>query len=85
MYVRWQDDHESLIPLRTVRQNCPCVECRMLRENADPLRMLQAGQVEPSVEPVAVEQLGNHALQIFWKDGHQAGLYPWGLLRALCP
>lgn len=85
MYVKWQDEHESLIPLQTVRQHCPCVECRMLRENSDPLRTLKVGQAEPSIEPVGVEQLGNHALQITWKDGHNAGLYPWPLLRGLCP
>lgn len=88
MYLRWQDDHESLIPLDTVRQHCPCAECRHLREQnatADPLRVLPANLAQPSTEPIGVQAVGLYALQIFWSDGHQTGIYPWGLLRALCP
>jgi DUF971 family protein len=85
MYVKWQDQHESLIPLADVRQNCPCIQCGEVRRNADPLRVLQPEQARPSSEPVGVRELGNHALQIFWSDGHEAGLYGWPLIRSLCP
>lgn len=88
MYVKWQDNHESLIPLVTVRQLCPCVQCQQKREAAaedDPLRVLPAHVAEMSTVPIGVEQLGNHALSIAWADGHQTGIYTWNYLRALCP
>lgn len=85
MYTQWADGHQSLIPLAAVRAACPCIACKMVREDFDPLRTLSAEQATPSTVPVGVQELGNHALQITWQDGHNAGLYPWALLRGLCP
>lgn len=88
MYLKWQNDHESLIPLTTVRQLCPCVQCQEQREAAthdDPLRVLSPSVANMSVEPVAVEPQGNYALLIRWSDGHATGIYTWGYLRAMCP
>ncbi len=40
------------------------------------------------VRSYRVEELqlvGNYAMQIFWDDGHSAGIYAWPYLRRLCP
>jgi DUF971 family protein len=29
--------------------------------------------------------IGNYALQIFWDDGHNAGIYTWDYLNRICP
>jgi DUF971 family protein len=38
-----------------------------------------------SSELVALEPVGNYAIQPFWKDGHSYGIYNWEYLRQLCP
>lgn len=32
-----------------------------------------------------IKQVGNHAVRIFWNDGHSDGMYQWETLRSLCP
>ena len=29
------------------------------------------------------DQVGNHAIQIYWSDGHNSGMYRWSTLREL--
>ncbi len=29
--------------------------------------------------------VGSYAITPVWEDGHEAGIYSWGYLRALCP
>lgn len=80
--IEWADGHTSLFSLFGLRKNCPCVTCRGGHE--------LMGQFEPElflVEPtreykiISAEPVGNHALKIVWDDGHNAGMYRWGLLR----
>lgn len=37
-----------------------------------------------SHDPERIERVGETALKIRWSDGHES-LYPWHLLRAVCP
>jgi len=30
-----------------------------------------------------IEPIGNYAIQIFWKDGHNTGIYSWEYLKEL--
>ena len=80
--VEWADGHTSEFSLFGLRKNCPCVTCRGGHE--------LMGQFEPElflVEPTRIykitsaEPIGNHALKIVWDDGHNAGMFRWGLLR----
>jgi len=43
--------------------------------------------VEPTrhFEIEDIKQIGNHAIQITWDDGHNTGMYQWETLRELCP
>ena len=38
-----------------------------------------------STELDRLEQVGNYAMQLYWKDGHSYGIYSWQYLRELCP
>ena len=44
-----------------------------------PLQPIQSAELD------SLEQVGNYALQINWKDGHSYGIYSWDYLRELCP
>ena len=36
-------------------------------------------------ELVHLEAVGNYAISLTWQDGHNTGIYPYRLLRRLCP
>ncbi len=85
--IIWDDGHESIYTLDTLRKNCPCATCRSARENQqdNPLRVLSAQEVVPeSLEIKEAEVVGRYALQFRWSDGHREGIYPFDFLRRLC-
>ncbi|MGQ4810073.1 hypothetical protein NKDENANG_03519 [Candidatus Entotheonellaceae bacterium PAL068K] len=86
MRVLWDDGHESRYTYSEVRQACPCATCReeRARPQQNPFQII-ADRTTAKVEPVQLSTVGNYALNIEWNDGHRTGIYPWAMLRALCP
>ena len=82
--IEWADGHQSAYPLKYLRSECPCAGCRTERDEAraNPFRVIGAA---PSAEIVNIEAVGRYALRFSWKDGHNAGIYTFDHLRALCP
>lgn len=86
LMVRWADGHESQIPLAELRKACPCASCRAAREERarNPLAVVQPGESpDDMVIAETAELVGHYALRIRWKDGHDTGIYDFGLLRSL--
>lgn len=86
LYIKWGDGHESVYPFFGLRKNCPCVECRgghgsMGRYDKSLFKV--EGTRKFDIEDI--RQVGNHAIRIFWSDGHSNGMYQWETLRKLCP
>lgn len=81
--VNWADGHTSTFALRWLRANCPCATCRedVRVASDDPLAL----RPMPSSEVESAELVGNYALRLQWKDGHNAGIYTFSSLRASCP
>ena len=85
LQISWDDNHVSLFSLHHLRDECPCAECK----GEEVLFQL----VEPSDGPHlpgryelrTMTTVGSYAVQIGWGDGHEAGLYSWEYLRAMCP
>lgn len=85
--IRWADGAEAVLPLRLLRQNCPCATCRTQREEQarNPLRVVQPPRDELDAITVADAQLvGRYALKIEWRDGHATGIHDFPTLRRLC-
>ena len=82
--IRWEDGHSSAYPLKHLRAECPCAQCRTDREEArgNPLRVL--GHV-PSAEVTNVEAVGRYGIRFTWGDRHDAGIYTFEYLREICP
>ena len=85
MLIRWDDGHESRIPLRTLRAACPCAGCQ-----GETVLLRTYEPVDHPTRPGAYElkgaqPVGSYALQLTWGDSHATGLYTWDTLRALCP
>lgn len=84
--IVWADGHHSVYPLFGLRKNCPCVMCRGGHSSMGSYDR-QLFLVEPArhYEINDIKQIGNHAIKIFWSDGHNNGMYQWETLRKLCP
>jgi len=77
--LTWRDGTRSTFPLELLRVNCPCAECRGLREQCRP-----AWPKPSSPQPLAAtgaELVGAWGLTITWNDGHSTGIFAWGILR----
>jgi len=84
--IEWSDGHHSVYPLYGLRKNCPCVMCRGGHENMgdfDRSLFFLDPPFEYQIEDI--DQVGNHAVRIYWNDGHSTGMYQWETLRKLCP
>lgn len=77
--VTWADGTTTAFALEELRRNCPCAQCRGLREQGRP-----AWPAPASPQPLAAESaelVGAWGLTILWNDGHSTGIFAWGLLR----
>lgn len=74
--VRWTD-REVVLGARDLRAACRCGGCRAAAAAG------RAGEPTEGVHLVGAEPVGQYALQLLFSDGHDRGIYPWELLRAL--
>ena len=82
--VKWNDESVTEIPLTKLRDECPCVNCKgesVIFESYIPIKspFKAAGYYEID----KIETVGNYAISIKWKDGHDTGIYSWDILRNL--
>jgi DUF971 family protein len=87
--IDWSDGVSCDYPISGLRAACPCAECRgghdEMGKPGSP-EMLDIPVInKASTELERIEQVGNYAIQLYWKDGHSFGIYSWSYLRELCP
>ena len=82
--LRWADGMEQFIQLETLRRACPCASCA---GEVDVMGNLHKGPDQAlktaSFQVQQIQIVGGYALQIFWADAHNAGLYSYDFLREL--
>ncbi len=92
--IIWADGHESIYPARYLRAHCPCASCneKRLRASKGPgtgggISLPVVGAEEPAgpLSIVRDEPMGRYAVRFVWSDRHDTGIFPFDLLRALCP
>ena len=82
--IKWDDGAETFVPVKTLRQYCPCAGCKgemdimgNLYKNPDkPLS-------EKAYQLVRVVPIGGYAVQPVWGDGHSTGIYSFDYLRKI--
>lgn len=79
--IVWADGHESEYRNDYLRSRCPCAECR--ERPARTLPVVNESRTE--LYPVQIGVVGRYAVSIQWSDGHDAGIYSYQTLRAMCP
>lgn len=78
--LRWPDGTAASFGLAELRRNCPCAECRGLREQG---RVPGPGAAAPvALTVLDAELVGGWGLSLRWSDGHETGIYAWSILRA---
>ena len=82
--INWNDKKQSYIPLKIMRDKCPCAFCS---GEKDVLGNIYKGPTQNlddlSYQAVKMEKIGHYAIRIFWGDKHTDGLYTYELLRKL--
>lgn len=82
--ILWKDSNKSRIQLRYLRDECPCAGCKgetILLHSYRPPKLPIA---HPEMYTVKnLKMVGEYALQIWWKDGHDTGIYTWEYLKKL--
>jgi DUF971 family protein len=81
--LKWSDGTETLIPLRTLRDNCPCASCQGETVLLKTYKPLEQPELPGKYLLKGAQQVGSYALQVFWGDGHQTGIYTWEKLHHL--
>jgi len=83
--IHWSDGHVSVYPYGYLRGKCPCATCEETSPRTEhPVGGLPILGQRP-LHPERAELVGHYALQIFWSDGHSAGIYAFNHLRSVCP
>jgi DUF971 family protein len=72
LMIKWNDGKENEISLTKLRDECPCVNCK---GESTPFKAAGFYEIE------SIEAVGNYAISIKWKDGHDTGIYSWDILR----
>jgi DUF971 family protein len=78
--LRWPDGALTRFALDDLRRNCPCAECRGVRD--------QGREPGPGPNPTTpltardAELVGGWGMLIRWSDGHETGIFAWSMLRA---
>src|ERR1700750_1798177 len=73
--VAFSDGARFRIPFELMRVYSPSAE---VRGHGPGQEVLQVGKKD--VQIVAVEPVGNYAIQLRFSDGHDTGIYSWDLL-----
>ena len=79
--IDWVDGHRSIFSVKMLRENCPCANC--IDEWTGEKR-IAPGSIPDSIKPNKLNSVGRYAIQFYWNDGHDTGLYTYKLLRDLC-
>jgi DUF971 family protein len=89
MTALWDDGHSSVYSFSILRAGCPCAECRGGHENMSdappPYAFIADLPDSPATRLANVVPVGSYAVSPVWEDGHDAGIFRWDFLRALCP
>lgn len=79
LLIIWEDGTECLLELRELRKRCPCATC--LAERDKQSKMYIPLFAENQISVMAINQVGNYAVQITWNDGHNSGIYEFKFLK----
>lgn len=82
--VKWNDESETIISLKYLRDECPCASCKGETILFKSFRPPKPAIFSPEMYKVkSIGVVGEYAIQVGWKDGHNTGIYSWEYLKTL--
>lgn len=90
--ISWRDGTTTTIPTALLRRECPCASCKERRgdtSHSKPLTTKKRGlnviqhTLDEELDLQEIWGVGQYALGMRWGDGHDSGIYPYGLLFEL--
>jgi len=81
--LAWEDGEESFLSFDHLRKSCPCAACQGEPDVTGKVLVPKVAHAEKSFELVRYEIVGGYALQLYWADGHNTGIYSFDYLRGL--
>ncbi len=84
LVIEWNDDSNTAISLKYLRDECPCAGCKGETVLFKTYRPPERKNITPDTYVIKnIKIVGGYAMQIFWKDGHDSGIYSWSYLHDL--
>jgi DUF971 family protein len=82
--IKWDDDSTTELELKYIRDECPCASCKGETVLLKTYRPPKPSIITPEMFEIKnIEIVGDYAIQITWKDGHNTGIYSWEYLLKL--
>lgn len=82
--IHWDDGTESFVALEKLRRACPCAGCHGEVDILGNLYKAPDQALPPTAfEMVRFVPVGGYAIQPFWRDGHNSGIFSFDYLRRL--
>ncbi|HUX92171.1 MAG TPA: DUF971 domain-containing protein [Ignavibacteriaceae bacterium] len=81
LFINWEDGSESLIDLKKLRRLCPCATCASQRDKQSKSFIPVFNERQSTIS--SIKEIGNYAISISWKDGHNTGIYEFPFLKNL--
>ncbi|MFL2983336.1 MAG: DUF971 domain-containing protein [Candidatus Neomarinimicrobiota bacterium] len=84
LLLQWNDESNNIIPLKPLRDNCPCANCSGETDvfgniyKGPPQSMNDDSYIVSGIQPI-----GYYAIRLFWKDGHSDGIFSFKFLKTL--
>lgn len=75
--ISWSDGRISHLKDIDLRRACRCTTCRQIISRQDIISCPEDIQI------VSIEPVGAYAIQIYFNDGHDRGIFPWDYLIQL--
>ena len=81
LHLLWSDNTKSKISSEKLRKFCPCATCMAERESHSKtfIPIFYSDQITVA----KISKVGNYAINISWKDGHNTGIYEFYFLKNL--
>ncbi len=80
--ITWSDGHQAVYAYRRLRENCRCAAC--INEWSGE-KLIRPESIPENIAPTNIQAVGRYAVSIHWSDGHDTGIYPFDLLKEICP
>ena len=75
--IEWADGHETTYRTAELRAICPCANCV---DEVSGVRTHDPESVPAELTHRDVQLVGNYAISLVFSDGHQTGIYTFGVV-----